>query len=163
MDGSIATGNKLLFNTALVRFHGKPRNRHSRLFSTVYQGYKTALVESGLDWVAGDRLYFAPTNHQWMHSEYRTVVDYISSTGLITLDEPFSFYHYGDDISSASRYNGVDIRGEVRLLTRNVRIVGHENDDEWGGHVLTTDRMEFDGSNRHGTTIFDYVEVENCS
>lgn len=44
------------------------------------------------------------------------------------------------------------MRGEVRLLTRNVKIVGEATNDKWGGNVLTMDRMEFDGSFRVATT-----------
>jgi hypothetical protein len=40
-------------------------------------------------------------------------------------------YHFGAAESTASKYSGVDIRGEVLLLTRNVLIEG--NDEEaWG-------------------------------
>lgn len=57
----------------------------------------------------------------------------------------------------------MDTRGEVRLLTRNVRVVGNDDGDNWGGNILTTDRMEFDGSVRLGTTQLDHVEVSKCS
>jgi len=162
MTGSFETGNKLLLNTGLVKFFGKPRDRHTRLQTSVYKDFDTATVETGLDWVTGDQLYFAPTNHQWQHSEYRTVEEYNSQTGLLKVNQPFNYYHYGDFTSSASKYNGVDIRGEVRLLSRNVRVAGSETNEEWGGNILTLDRMEFDGSVRQGTTQLDNVEVVNC-
>lgn len=111
----------------------------------------------------GDELYFAPTNHQWTHSEYRTIVSYDSINGIVTLDTPFSFYHFGQEVSTAADFNGVDTRGEVRLLSRNVRVVGNDDGDNWGGNILTTDRMEFDGTIRMGTTQFDNVEVAKCS
>jgi hypothetical protein len=60
-------------------------------------------------------------------------------------------------------YSGVDVRGEVRLLTRNIKVVGNENSDDWGGNILTMDRMEFDGSARYATTQLDSVEVSYCS
>ena len=63
MDGSVVTGNKLLLNTASMSMYGKRRSRASRLKASVYQGYDTAIVDAGLDWVEGDRIYFAPTNH----------------------------------------------------------------------------------------------------
>ena len=44
------------------------------------------------------------------------------------------------------------MRGEVRLLTRNIKIVGAPNKDNWGGNILTSDRMEFDGTARYATT-----------
>ena len=37
------------------------------------------------------------------------------------------------------------MRGEVVLLSRNVRIVGNET-EEWGGQILTSDFVEGDGT-----------------
>ena len=116
-----------------------------------------------LDWMPDDYIYFAPTNHQWTHSEYKKIVSYESGSGMLTLDSPFEFYHYGEDSSTAGNYNGVDTRGEVRLLSRNVRVVGHDEGDKWGCNIFTNDRMEFDGTIRKGTTQLDYVEVAQCS
>lgn len=82
---------------------------------------------------------------------------------MLTLDSALDFYHYGASASNAADYDGLDMRGEVRLLTRNVRIVGNDNNDNWGGNILTMDRMEFDGSMRIATTKLDSVEVDKCS
>ena len=52
------------------------------------------------------------------------------------------------------------MRGEVRLLNRNVRVVGNNDSGEnWGCNILTLDRTEFDGTVRQSTTKFDNVEV----
>jgi hypothetical protein len=163
MSGSVITGNKVIYNTGTVSLHGKTRSRHSRLRASVYKDQSTAFVEPGLDWMPDDEIYFAPTNHQWTHSEYKKIVSYESGSGMITLDSPFMFYHYGEDTSTASNYNGVDTRGEVRLLSRNIKIVGHDEGDKWGGNIFTHDRMEFDGTIRMGTTQLNYVEVAQCS
>lgn len=163
MSGSIETGNKLIVNTGLVSMHGKARDRFSRLHASVFNSQDMAIVEPGLDWVPGDRVYFAPTNHQWLHSEYKTIVTYDSSNGLMTVDTPFEFYHFGDSESTAADYKGLDMRGEVRLLTRNVRIYGDNNNEDWGGNILTMDRVEFDGSVRIATTKLDNIELEHMS
>lgn len=63
MSGTVEAGNKLIANSGLVQLYGKPRNGMVRLLSPVYNGYTETLVEQFLDWVAGDMLYFAPTNH----------------------------------------------------------------------------------------------------
>jgi len=66
-------------------------------------------------------------------------------------------------LSTADDYDGVDMRGEVVLLTRNVKIQG-EDVDGWGGQVLVTDLTESDGiTERIGFLIFDHVQVYNCS
>lgn len=163
MSGAVETGNKLLVNTGLMSFHGKPRDRFSRLRRSIFKDNDQVLVETGLDWMVGDELFFATTNHQWEQSEYRTITAYDDVNGIITVDTPFEFYHFGQEDSTAADFNGLDMRGEVRLLTRNVKIVGEATNDKWGGNVLTMDRMEFDGSMRIATTQFDNIEISGCS
>ena len=95
MSGSVITGNKVIYNTGTLSMHGLPRDRHSRMRMSVYKDNTMALVDSGLDWVAGEKVYFAPTNHQWTHSEYKTIESYNMDTGELVLTTPFEFYHFG--------------------------------------------------------------------
>lgn len=55
------------------------------------------MVGEGLDWVEGDELFFAATNHQWTHGEYRKIQSYDSVSGLLVVDKPFTNYHFGQD------------------------------------------------------------------
>lgn len=158
MSGTVEAGNKVIANTALVEFHGKKRDRMTRLQSPVYKDFTETLVESGLDWVAGDKIYFAPTNMQTWHHEYKEIEEYNSDTGKLTLTDPFDFYHYGGDASIADDFGGLDMRGEVILLTRNIKVVGEESND-WGCTIVTADRVEADRSVRTGSMILDNVEI----
>jgi hypothetical protein len=57
------------------------------------------------------------------------------------------------------------MRGEVLLLTRNVKIDA-EDVESWGGQVVTSDTIEiYDGkmTMRTGSAILDNVEIYNCS
>jgi len=54
------------------------------------------------------------------HSDYAEIATYDSSSGIATVTTGLSFYHFGGD-STVSDY-GVDMRGEVVLLSRNVLI-----------------------------------------
>lgn len=81
---------------------------------------------------------------------------------MITLDSALSFYHYGKATSTAADYNGVDMRTEVYLLTRNVKIYGDSTDD-WPAHILVTDQEETNGQLNKGSLIMNNVEVDNCS
>ena len=47
------------------------------------------------------------------------------------LDKELVHYHYGDSSSQELYYNGIDIRGEVVLLSRNILING-EDESGWG-------------------------------
>ena len=158
MSGTVEAGNKIIANTNLVEFYGAVRDRMTRLEAEVYNGYTEMLVGTGLDWVAGDKIYFAPTNMQPYHHEYREIASYDAAQGLLTLTDALDYYHYGGDASVADDFNGLDMRGEVILLTRNIRVVAEESND-WGCTIVTADRVEADRSVRTGTMILNNVEV----
>ena len=124
MDGAVEAGNKVIANMGLFEAHGAQRSKMSRLLRSVNENEKEALVETGLDWVAGDQLYFAPTTVNWKHSDYLEIESYDSTSGIVVLTEKFDFYHYGAYTSTGGDYNDVDMRGEVVLLTRNIVIKG---------------------------------------
>jgi len=79
-------------------------------------------VEAGLDWVAGDQIGLAPTATQWQHYEKATIASYNGITGALTLTAPLKYYHFGTATTTATNYQGLDMRGEVILLTRNIVI-----------------------------------------
>jgi len=47
------------------------------------------------------------------------------------ITEPLDYYHYGKETNTAPDLNGLDVRGEVMLLTRNV-VVSGEDVESWG-------------------------------
>lgn len=60
-----------------------------------------------------------------------TIESYDAQTGDIVFTSGLRYYHWGQSKSTAGDYSGVDMRGEVILLTRNVRVVGNDT-DSWG-------------------------------
>jgi hypothetical protein len=112
----------------------------TRLHAPAKKGDSEVWVETGLDLVAGDRLAFAATSFDALASDQAIVASYDNNTGLVTLNETLDHYHWGDAVSTASKY-GSDIRGEVLILTRNVRIMG-EDIEAWGGQVITSDTLD---------------------
>jgi len=91
-----------------------------------------------------------------------TIESYDNTTGEIIFTKDLEYYHWGQSRSTEGAYNGVDTRGEVILLTRNVRIVGHDT-DSWGGQIVVADSLELDGTMRTGQLLMENVEVYNCS
>jgi len=132
--------------------------------ATVNPGTNTAKVKTQLDWQSGDQLYFAPTAMQATHSDYATIDEYNSETGDLTLTTGFSFYHWGQEPSTFDSH-GVDMRGEVVLLSRNIQIEGSD-EDGWGCTILTTDLDDISKTpvvQLSGRLIWDNVEVTRCS
>jgi hypothetical protein len=81
---------------------------------------------------------------------------------VVTVDRPLLYYHWGKVSSTGKDYNGVDMRGEVVLLSRNVRVVGKDG-NHWGGNIVVADNLEMSGTMRTGILVMDSVEVYNCS
>ena len=94
----------------------------SRLQAEVFKGATSVTVDPGLDWVSGDRLGFAPTATQNNHYEEAIIASYDAKTGIVTLTAPLLYYHFGAAASTGANYQGLDMRGEVILLTRNIAI-----------------------------------------
>jgi len=90
------------------------------------------------------------------------VLSYDTATGKITLKSTLKYYHWGTAVSTGADFDGVDMRGEVLLLTRNVKIDA-EDIESWGGQIVTSDTIEFSGKMRFGHTVLDNVEIFNCS
>lgn len=161
-DNSVEAGNKIIANTALLAFYGQTRITRSRLLGTAYKGNLTVKVESGLGWQVNETVVFVATALDWDENDYSKIASYDNATGLLTLQEPLENYHWGAAVSTGAQYNGVDMRGEVMLMSRNIRIVGNDT-DKWGCQVVTSDFVEADGVIRSGSTFMDHVEVYNCS
>lgn len=162
-DNAIEAGNKLIANVGLVSMWGKPRTKKmTRLFAPATKGATSITVEPGLDIVAGDRLGLAPTAYNFMAADDVFVTSYDSITGVLSLNTSLLHYHWGAAQSTASDYNGVDVRGEVVILSRNIIIAG-ENIEGWGGQIVTSDTIEGDLTIRSGQTLMHNVEVYNCS
>ena len=102
-----------------------------RLRAEVHRNDTKILIDTGLDLVPGDRLALLPTSYAPDAADDVFVKTYDNSTGLVTLNTPLKYYHFGAAVSTASKYSGVDIRGEVLLLTRNVLIEGYD-EEAWG-------------------------------
>lgn len=167
-DNGIEAGNKILINTNLVKMFGKSRTKNlARLHAEANKGDTEIYVETDLDLVDGDMIALVATSLKFDASENQVVDSYDSETGKIILKESVQFHHFGQAESTAAQYNGVDIRGEVLILSRNIRVVG-EDIWSWGGQIVTSDTVEFDLETselktRTGQMFMDNVEVYNCS
>jgi len=165
MPGSVEAGNKMIVNVGTVKMIGQPRSRQSVLTAVANKGSSSVTVEPGLDWVAGDKIGFAPTATQWTHYESAVIASYDIATGAITLTAPLQYYHFGAAASTGTNYQGLDMRGEVVLLTRNIKIRGDVTPtNDWHGHMLTMDSFQFDMNgnqiNYYGKTTLKDVAFE---
>lgn len=158
-------GNKIIANLGTIKFYGKSRpKKMARLLVEGNKGDTKLKVEAGLDWVAGDELAFAPTSYKPDAASYKKIKSYDIETGDLVLTSGLDFYHFGAAESTSEKY-GLDMRGEVLLLSRNIKIQG-TTEDNWGAQILNGDASEFIGEEefkRTGQLIMKNVEMNRCS
>jgi len=122
-DNAIEAGNKLIANVNIMRMYGKKRSwKMTRLVEPASKGSNTFFVEPGLDMVSGDRLGLLPTSYGPQAIDDVFVKYYDAVTGKVEITTNLNFYHWGQATSTGPQYDGLDMRGEVILLTRNIKI-----------------------------------------
>src|SRR6187431_1179503 len=113
-----------------LELHGDRENAWTKLAMTAQKGANRIKVLNAAGWRAGDEIVLASTDFNPRQAERRTVTAVSGNT--LTLDRPLEYMHFGEITF------GVDERGEVGLLTRNIRIQASEDADTnyFGGHIM---------------------------
>lgn len=166
---AIEAGNKNLVITGNVNMHGLPRDLRSRMLMSSFRGDDFIVVSKDLDWVAGEKVVIAPTNMRTMDTDICTIKSYQPGSGVLECEEMLMGFHFGADESTEAKY-GVDMRAEVALLSRNVKITASQGDmnhilqEPWQCRILVSDFFESNAEMtlRVGSLIMDNVQVDKC-
>src|ERR1041384_4810969 len=114
-----------------LNLHGDRQNTWTKLARTAEAGSNSIQVMNAAGWRVGDEIVLASTDFDPRQAERRTISAISGNT--ITLDKKLDFMHFGKITFD------VDERGEVGLLTRNVRIQASADAAEppfYGGPVV---------------------------
>jgi cell migration-inducing and hyaluronan-binding protein len=113
-----------------LSLHGNRKSSWTKLAKTAAAGSTTIEVLDAGDWKKGDEIVVASTDFDPHQAERRTISSI--SGKVITLDQKLQYMHYGQVTF------GVDERGEVGMLTRNIRIQASADAEKSfsGGHVM---------------------------
>jgi cell migration-inducing and hyaluronan-binding protein len=114
-----------------LSLHGDRKNAWTKLANTANAGSTSIQVLDASGWRAGDEIVLASTDYDPRQAERRTIAAIKGNT--ITLDKKLDYMHFGKITFD------VDERGEVGLLTRNVRLQASADAAEapfYGGHVM---------------------------
>jgi cell migration-inducing and hyaluronan-binding protein len=113
-----------------LSLHGNRKDSWSKLAKTAAAGSTTIEVLNAGDWKKGDMIVVASTDFDPHQAERRTIASV--SGKVITLDQKLEYMHYGQVTF------GVDERGEVGMLSRNIRIQASPDAEQSfsGGHVM---------------------------
>jgi len=113
-----------------LSLHGNRTNAWTKLSKTADAGSTSIEVLNAAGWRAGDEIVLSSTDFDPRQAERRTIASIKGNT--ITLDKKLDYMHFGKITFD------VDERGEVGLLTRNVRIQASADAAQSfkGGHVM---------------------------
>ena len=113
-----------------LNMHGNRDHTWTKLSSTAEAGATSIEVLDASGWRAGDEIVLASTDFNPRQAERRTITRVSGNT--ISFAEPLEYMHYGEITF------GVDERGEVAMLTRNIKVQASEDAEEsyFGGHIM---------------------------
>jgi len=113
-----------------LSLHGDREHTWTKLAGTAAAGSNSIEVLDASGWRAGDEIVLASTDFNPRQAEQRTIT--AVNGNRLTLDRALEYMHFGEVTF------GVDERGEVGLLTRNIRIQASEDAEEsyFGGHIM---------------------------
>jgi cell migration-inducing and hyaluronan-binding protein len=114
-----------------LNLHGDRTNTWTKLASTANAGATTIQVLNAAGWRVGDEIVLASTDFDPRQAERRTISAIKGNT--ITLDRKLDYMHFGKITFD------VDERGEVGLLTRNIKLQASADAEQapfFGGHVM---------------------------
>ena len=131
----------IMISGGTLNLHGDRTHTWSKLASTAPAGATSIEVLNARGWRAGDEIVLASTDFNPRQAERRTVT--AVNGNRLSFAQPLEYMHYGEVTF------GVDERGEVGLLTRNIRIQASADaaESHFGGHMMAmpSSRMYVEG------------------
>src|SRR5678815_2908828 len=120
----------IMLSGGTLNLHGDRTNAWTKLSTTANAGATSIQVLNAAGWRVGDEIILASTDFNPRQAERRTISAVTGNT--ITLDKPLEYMHFGKITFD------VDERGEVGLLTRNIKIQATPDAEQsfFGGHIM---------------------------
>jgi hypothetical protein len=154
-----------------LQFFGEEKLSFSKLKATADAGATTIFLEKEIDrdfdgdidaddgevnWEVGDQIVIASSSQDYRDEEVRTINNIVchqDGTVEITLDQALNNRHYGEieTYSNSTRTWDLDMRAEVALLSRNVKIQGlaSQDTDNFFGDRARFNAGDADGFGAH--------------
>ena len=120
----------IMLMSGTLNLHGNRTHTWTKLAGTAEAGATQIEVLDASGWQEGDAIVLASTDFNPRQAERRHITAVSGNT--LTLDRPLEFMHFGEITF------GVDQRGEVGMLSRNIKIQASEDSEEtyFGGHIM---------------------------
>ena len=120
----------IMISGGTLNLHGDRTHTWTKLSNTAKAGSTSIEVLDASGWRVGDEIVLASTDFDPRQAERRTIT--AISGNKITLDRKLDYMHFGKITFD------VDERGEVGLLTRNIKIQASADAEQTylGGHIM---------------------------
>ena len=120
----------IMLSGGTLNLHGDRKNTWTKLAATAAAGSTSIQVLNAAEWRVGDEIVLASTDYDPRQAERRTIAAISGNT--ITLNQKLDYMHFGKVTF------GVDQRGEVGLLTRNIKVQASADAEQtfFGGHIM---------------------------
>jgi cell migration-inducing and hyaluronan-binding protein len=120
----------IMISGGTLNLHGDRTNTWTKLASTAKARSTSIEVLNASGWRVGDEIVLASTDYDPRQAERRTIA--AISGNKITLDKKLDYMHFGKITFD------VDERGEVGLLTRNIKVQASADAEQsfFGGHIM---------------------------
>jgi hypothetical protein len=120
----------------------------TQLDGTVAANSNVLNFAESTNWKVGDRIVLASTDYDLNQAEEFTITEVRNSGQNVTINPATEYMHYGviESYSNGAKTWELDMRGEVGLLSRNVKVSGdvdyitgiplNQQGDKFGGHIM---------------------------
>src|SRR5271170_6788051 len=152
MGGNDRSDRGIMLMGGILNLHGPEKNTWTKLAKTAEAGSNSIEVLNAAGWRAGEEIVLASTDFHPRQAERRTISAIRGNT--ITLGKKLDYMHFGKITFD------VDERGEVGLLTRNIKLQASADAEQsyYGGHVMAmtgskmfVEGVEFNRMGQHMT------------
>ncbi|MDR2215749.1 MAG: G8 domain-containing protein, partial [Nevskiaceae bacterium] len=120
----------IMISGGTLNLHGNTTNAWTKLAETAKAGATSITVLNASGWRVGDEIVLASTDFNPRQAERRTIT--AINGNALTLDNKLDYMHFGKVTFD------VDERGEVGLITRNIKIQASADAAQsfFGGHIM---------------------------
>lgn len=137
-------GAKLLgaHNGGTLDIHARDRVEWTHLGVNAAAGATSLTLAEAVDWAVGDSIMVTSSRQSWSEAETRTITAVSADMKTVSFNTGLSYLHNGSTITKTRSTDNkswtVDMRAEVALLSRNVKIQGDAVSETagFGGHIM---------------------------
>src|SRR5579863_962180 len=135
LGGNDRSDRGIMLMGGTLNLHGDRTNSWTKLSGTANAGATSIQVLNAAGWRVGDEIVLASTDFDPRQAERRNIAAIHANTNggnTITLDKKLDYMHFGKITFD------VDERGEVGMLTRNIKLQASADAEQsfFGGHVM---------------------------